>query len=564
MEAAAAPATWPPDIAELVAIPSVKACLDEMGIATIGDWAENFDPEESHDKHLLDAVVALPEKPKKKKVLKIRARKALDDLLLRFRIFEELDKDGDCSIDRAECAAPAAARVVAKDGGGTLTMKFDSLAPDGTMDFPTFIANFVPVESVSAPPSAAARAAQQTIPEAVPPGQGIQLWVKTTIGTISIVADEGAATTVAQIRAKVAAQSGMDPSACRLIFAGRDLDDSQTLASYNCEAESELNLILRVSAAEAAALEAASVDPEAEAATAALRAAMSGKKLRDFGGFKKVGGKDIQAAAGAGYSQSGVCSYVYLAGLRNGNGMQFALKVMLNYQEAHANTLAIRQEFDAETALLSDPVRLPPHRHVMAVLHTFTDTVDYLPGWDFDPTIVMSRTMVVVMPFFEQDLKAVLRSARRRGEAFTDTRAVRIIYHLLLAVRHLKDHGIAHRDVKLDNVLLANVGTPAEAAVLTDFGMCFDMKKNRVEEWKIEMKFDGFRRGGAPIALAPEVTLPQPGPDAFLDYTKNDEWAVGEKRTKDFTVTFSFLVENRGFCFPRQTLEYVPSIWYES
>ena len=62
---------------------------------------------------------------KKKKVLKIRARKALDDLLLRFRIFEELDKDGDCSIDRAECAAPAAARVVAKDGGGTLTMKFD-------------------------------------------------------------------------------------------------------------------------------------------------------------------------------------------------------------------------------------------------------------------------------------------------------------------------------------------------------------------------------------------------------------------------------------------------------
>eukprot|EP01043_Picozoa_sp_COSAG02_P063163 COSAG02_NODE_8884_length_2410_cov_1.013847_3_plen_317_part_01 len=316
---------------------------------------------------------------------------------------------------------------------------------------------------------------RQTIPEAVPPGQGIQLWVKTTIGTISIIADKGTATTVAQLRDKVAKQSGMDRSACRLIFAGRELDDSRTLASYNCEAESELNLVLRVSAAEAAAREAASMDPEAEEATAALRASMRGKKLQDFGGFKKIGGKDIQAAAGAGYSQSGVCSYVYLAGLRNGDRVQFALKVMLNYQEAHANTLAIRQEFDAETALLSDPVRLPPHRHIMAVLHTFTDTVDCLPGWDFDPTIVMSRTMVVVMPFFEQDLQAVLRSARRRGERFTDTRAVRIIYHLLLAVRHLKDHGIAHRDVKLDNVLLANVGTAAEAAVLTDFGMCFDM-----------------------------------------------------------------------------------------
>ena len=41
------------------------------------------------------------------------------------------------------------------------------------------------------------------------------------------------------------------------------------------------------------------------------------------------------------------------------------------------------------------------------------------------------------------------------------------------------------------------------------------------------MKYDGFRRGGAPIALAPEITLPKPGPDVFLDYSKNDEWAVG-------------------------------------
>ena len=41
------------------------------------------------------------------------------------------------------------------------------------------------------------------------------------------------------------------------------------------------------------------------------------------------------------------------------------------------------------------------------------------------------------------------------------------------------------------------------------------------------MKYDGFRRGGAPIALAPEITLPKPGPNVFLDYSKNDEWAVG-------------------------------------
>jgi hypothetical protein len=41
------------------------------------------------------------------------------------------------------------------------------------------------------------------------------------------------------------------------------------------------------------------------------------------------------------------------------------------------------------------------------------------------------------------------------------------------------------------------------------------------------MPVDGFRRGGAAIALAPEVALLRPGPGAVLDYRKNDEWAAG-------------------------------------
>ena len=328
---------------------------------------------------------------------------------------------------------------------------------------------------------------------------GIQLWVKTSSGTVSIVAEDGTATTVSQIRKAIALKTGSDIGECRLIFAGRELEDALTLADYDCEAASELNLLLRGSRLAQAVAEDASVDPEAEEATALLRAMMRGKKLSDFSGFRKVGGKDIQAVGGGGYSQSGVCSYVYLAKVRGGDGMQLALKVMLNYQTAD-NTLALNHEFDAETALLSDPVRLPPHRHVMAVLHSFVDDATALPGWEFDPSLVMSRTMMVVMPFFPKDLKAAVRSARRRGPGFGNARAARIVYHLLLAVCHLKSHGIVHRDIKLDNVLLANVDTDDEAAVLTDFGCSFDMRKNRVHDWKVEMKFDGFRRGGAPIA----------------------------------------------------------------
>ena len=54
------------------------------------------------------------------------------------------------------------------------------------------------------------------------------------------------------------------------------------------------------------------------------------------------------------------------------------------------------------------------------------------------------------MPYFPKDLKRVLKSTRKHGLPFGDGRAVRIVNHLLQAVRHLKVHGIVHRDVKLD------------------------------------------------------------------------------------------------------------------
>ena len=353
----------------------------------------------------------------------------------------------------------------------------------------------------------------------------IQLWVKAPDGgALQVVAADGLATTVAQIRAMAADAADLDVSCCRLIFAGRELEDRMSLADYNCENASELHLILRVEEDDATA------DRDAERQTAEMRAQLAGKKLVDFNVTKKIGGKDIAAVGGGAahsVSQSGVCSYVYLGQLRRGPPVQFALKVMLNYAEGMANSVAIRQEFDAETALLSDPERLPAHRHLMVVLGSFTDSASGLPSWNFEPDIVNPSTLFVIMPYFPEELKRAFKLVRRQEQPFGELRAVRIVSHLLQAVRHLKRHGIVHRDVKLDNVLLANPGSAREAAVLTDFGMCLDLKKNRITDCRVPMPVDGYRRGGAPIALAPEITLPKPGPHVFLDYSKNDEWAVG-------------------------------------
>ena len=54
-------------------------------------------------------------------------------------------------------------------------------------------------------------------------------------------------------------------------------------------------------------------------------------QLRDFEGFEKIGGRDIALSPGGrvGYSQHGVCSYVYKARWRGQcGGAPLALKVM--------------------------------------------------------------------------------------------------------------------------------------------------------------------------------------------------------------------------------------------
>jgi serine/threonine protein kinase len=324
--------------------------------------------------------------------------------------------------------------------------------------------------------------------------------------------------TVAQLRRKAAAAVGSEAVHGRLIFAGVELQDEHALSDYNVMGESVVHLVLR---------EATGRGAHDIRMTHQVREQLRGTQLRDFIVVKKIGGKDIGAAGGgtAASSQHGVCSYVYLA-TRRGNAAQLALKVMINM--GSEQSVQLRNQFETEHALLSDPQRLPWHAHVMPVLHTFTDEAHghLLPGWNFDRDLVMPRTMFVVMPFVDQDLKKALKLALAEGQ-FGEARAVRVGKQLLGAIHHLKLHAVVHRDVKLDNILLANPGTDVECVVLTDFGMCFDLRKNRVEGYKVMMPYDGFTRGGAAIALAPEVTLPQPGPGIFLDYEKNDEWAAG-------------------------------------
>ena len=434
---------WPADLQALVGLAPIQECLAGLGIDSLDSFADEFDLEEGHEAAVQVVLAALPTKPKKARQQRNRAQKAFADLVLRLRAFEEFDTDDDGFLSRVECMRIPPERMRAK-AGGTIAEHFDAIDADRDGNI-TFAELFVAAElvgehaEVGVPPSPPTRVSEELQPEAQ---ATVQLWVKAPDGgALKVTAEDGLATTVAQIRHTAAEAAHVDVSSCRLIFAGQQLEDRMSLADYSCENASELHLILRVEEDDT------SVDREAEQQTARVRAELVGKRLGDFIVSKKIGGKDIAAVGGGGaaqsMSQSGVCSYVYLAVLRGARGsgepvMQFAIKVMLNYQEGMGNSVAIRQEFDAETALLSDPERLPAHRHVMVVLHSFTDTAAGLPAWNFESDIVNPRTMFVVMPYYPDDLKRVFRKARREGSRlFGAQRAVRIVSHLLQAIRHL-------------------------------------------------------------------------------------------------------------------------------
>jgi len=70
-----------------------------------------------------------------------------------------------------------------------------------------------------------------------------------------------------------------------------------------------------------------------------------------------------------------------------------------------------------------------------------------------------------VMPFVAGE---TLRKAVRRDGTLPIDRAVRIATEVLDALGHAHGHGLAHRDIKPDNIVLSE---PDGAAVLVDFGI---------------------------------------------------------------------------------------------
>lgn len=81
--------------------------------------------------------------------------------------------------------------------------------------------------------------------QAAPGGPGFQMFIKSINGKTRTLQVQPT-TTIAELKAQIQEKEGVSPEEQRLIYAGKNLDDTKTVADYNLGADATVHLVLRV------------------------------------------------------------------------------------------------------------------------------------------------------------------------------------------------------------------------------------------------------------------------------------------------------------------------------
>ncbi|KAK2897235.1 serine/threonine-protein kinase PINK1, mitochondrial [Channa argus] len=215
-----------------------------------------------------------------------------------------------------------------------------------------------------------------------------------------------------------------------------------------------------------------------------------------------------------------------------GSSSEAILKSM-SQELVPAGPLALKQEKEHIT-LNGDfgvlPRRVSAHPNVIRVHRAFTADVPLLPGAQEEYPDVLparlnpfglgnNRTLFLVMKNYPCTLRQYLdvtSPSCRQGSL--------MMLQLLEGVDHLCRQGVAHRDLKSDNVLLEFDSDGCPRLVITDFGCCLAQSDSCLQ---LPYNTTWVYKGGNSSLMAPEVITALPGHGVVIDYSKADAWAVG-------------------------------------
>jgi ubiquitin C len=347
----------------------------------------------------------------------------------------------------------------------------------------------------------------------------LQLFVTTpTVETLKLVVKS--LDTIAIVKQKIQDITGTPPEEQQLTFNDQQLEDDRTLSYHNIENDFTL-ILIHVEPVEVK-FDPAQVDEHEATCFAEINAAgqnMEDATLEDFEVIERLGRRQR-----AGYQFYGCNSAVFAAKLAGANVLDaaaapvYALKVVYNVEEIA--TVNLEKHFRAEYEMLADRDVMPVHRNIIRYLHKFVDTASpaSLPHWDVDAEFVRPASLFIVLESLTMSLRQ-LTSLRKEAAGnvppfWAPKEAEDILLRILRGVMHMNTHGIIHRDLKGDNVMLHGPMLPAlgvfaerpACVKIIDFGValnCFE--EDEEDGLTLAYPNSQFCLGGAPAYLAPEI-----------------------------------------------------------
>ena len=178
-------------------------------------------------------------------------------------------------------------------------------------------------------------------------------------------------------------------------------------------------------------------------------------------------------------------------------------------------------------------IKVGAHPNIVEMATVFADQVPALPGAvqlcgealpvRLNPSgYGRNMSLFLVMKKYDMNLAEYLS---KYSDQITARTSLILLTQLLEGICYLSSHGVAHRDLKCDNLLLSlSGGAQFPQLVITDFGCCLSDSQHKL---RLPYRSWDTDKGGNAALMALEVATARPSSFTSINYERSDVWTAG-------------------------------------